>query len=291
MNDFVVFGEILFDCFKDSAKLGGAPLNAAAHLTKLGLRGTLVSAVGDDELGRRALEKLREIGLDARDVALLKDRPTGRADVVMHGADADYEFNEGAAWDFIPCPDSVDESASILYFGTLAQRSRVSRETLATLVRKVKAKYVFYDVNIRKKFYTDEIIKAGLDVCTILKVNDEELPLVARAAGCKTARDIAEQYGIDIVLVTEGERGASAVCRGGQTYRTGIVETSVVDTVGAGDAFSAGFLASLVRGGSPDAALRAGSLLASYVVSRRGAVPDYDAALVSALKKAGVMRA
>lgn len=285
MKDFIIFGEILFDVFGDARTLGGAPLNVAAHLSRLGLAGSVVSAVGDDALGRAALNKIRDIGLDDRAIAVLKGRETGRADVVMSGGNADYTFNEPAAWDFIPCPAALESETQILYFGTLALRSENNRATLAALLRGVKARHVFYDVNIRKHFYSADIIKHALKACTILKMNDRELPLVEDLTGCRGIENIMERYSIDIALLTSGRNGADAVRRGGARFHTDASDVPVADTVGAGDALSAGFLASYVKGIPIDTALRTGVILADYVVSHRGAIPDYDARLTASLKR------
>lgn len=289
MNDFIVFGEILFDCFGDTSTLGGAPLNAGIHLSRLGLKGRIVSAVGDDSLGHRALEEARAAHLDVSAVAVSGNAATGRADVVMRGTDADYVFNGDAAWDAIPYPDSIEERTRILYFGTLAQRSKTSRETLASLIRNVKAEHIFYDVNIRKHFYSEETVRASLAACTILKMNSEELPLIERLSGESGVEGIMEHYSIDTVLVTEGSAGAFAVCRGAHRFRAVPSDVPVADTVGAGDAFSAGFLAALVKGLGVERALKAGSVLADFTVSHRGAVPPYDSTITGKLKKAGVL--
>lgn len=289
MTDFIIFGEILFDCFPDRATLGGAPLNVAGHMTRLGLKGKVVSAVGDDELGRRAISEIEEIGLDTSDIAVLRDAETGRADVTLHGKNAEYTFNDPAAWDMIPCPDELDQEAEVVYFGSLAQRSYRSRETLKSILSRVNAKHIFYDVNIRKEFYTEEIIKEGLKACTILKMNDEEVPLITGLAQCEDIAELMARYSIGIVLLTEGKKGTTAISSDEKRFHADITDVPVVDTVGAGDSLSAGFLSSLVKSGDIAKAVSAGSALADFVVSQRGALPPYNEAIRQRLKEEGVL--
>lgn len=289
MTDFIIFGEILFDCFPDRATLGGAPLNVAGHMTRLGLKGKVVSAVGADELGRRAIKEIENIGLDTSDIAVLADAETGRADVTLHGKNAEYTFNDPAAWDMIPCPEDLDREAEVVYFGSLAQRSFKSRETLRQILSRVKARHIFYDVNIRKEFYTEEIIREGLKNCTILKMNDEEVPLITALAGCEDITDLMKSYSLSIVLLTEGKKGTTAITADGERYHADITDVPVVDTVGAGDSLSAGFLASLVKSGDIGKSVRAGSALADFVVSQRGALPEYDEAIKERLHKEEVL--
>lgn len=288
MTDFIIFGEILFDCFEDRSTLGGAPLNVGGHMTRLGLKGRVVSAVGKDELGARALKEISEIGLDDSAIARL-DAETGRADVTLKGKNADYTFNDPAAWDLIPYPEKLETETKVLYFGSLAQRSEKSSTTLQTMIRNIKAEHIFYDVNIRKQFYSEKIVRDGLSACTILKMNDEEVPLITGLAGCASIEELMEKYDIKIVLLTEGKKGTTAITKEGKRYHADITDVPVVDTVGAGDSLSAGFLATLVKTGDIDKAVRIGSLLADYVVAHRGALPEYDEELKAKFRAEGII--
>lgn len=290
MLDFISFGEILFDCFTDKEVIGGAPLNVAGHMAKLGLNGRMISAVGSDALGRRAIEEIKEIGLSVDGIKVVNGYPTGRADITLVGKNADYTFNEPCAWDHIT--NNSDNSARLLYFGTLAQRSEISRKTLKKLLE-CSYEHIFFDVNIRKHFYTPEIINESLKAATILKMNDEELPLILSIAGIKESgktalEELARVYGIKTILITEGKKG-TMLFHEGSILHEGTAEVEVVDTVGAGDSLSAGFLTTLLKTGDIRKALRVGASLADFVVTQRGAIPAYSESIIRTLKEEGIL--
>ena len=275
--NYINFGEVLFDVFPDRATLGGAPLNAAVHMSRLGLDGMTVSALGRDELGERALSEIRELGMNTDGIAVI-GKETGKAVVTLTDGNADYTFNDDNAWDNIPVPQCLPDKVDIIYYGTLARRAEQSRKTLDYILSHTEADHVFFDVNIRKKYYTKEIIRTGLEKATILKLNDEEVPVILEAAdiaasGQKGLEELREKYRLSLVLLTLGSRGS--MCLGDRWYSAEPEKAAVVDTVGAGDSLSAGFLASYMNDGDISRALRTGTKLASFVVTRRGAIPPY----------------
>lgn len=282
--DFISFGEILFDVFPDKATLGGAPLNVAGHLTKLGLNGAILSAVGNDELGKRALNEIEALGLSTDIIATL-DYETGKAIITLNGKNAEYEFNDPCAWDNIPL-QALPENVTLIYYGTLAQRGN-SKNTLKELLNSVQSQHRFFDVNIRKHFYSDEIIKEGVENATILKLNDEEVDIVLDALkiemrGYRGLEELFKEYNLDLILLTKGKEGT--MCFKNKWYRVPCAPVEVVDTVGAGDSLSAGFLASYIKTGDLEKSLLFGSHIADYVVTKRGAIPEYDDNLVQYLK-------
>lgn len=282
--DFISFGEILFDVFPDKATLGGAPLNVAGHLTKLGLNGAILSAVGNDELGKRALNEIEALGLSTDMIATL-DYETGKAIITLNGKNAEYEFNDPCAWDNIPL-QALSENVTLIYYGTLAQRGN-SKNTLKELLNSVQSQHRFFDVNIRKHFYSDEIIKEGVENATILKLNDEEVDIVLDALkiemrGYRGLEELFKEYNLDLILLTKGKEGT--MCYKNKWYRVPCAPVEVVDTVGAGDSLSAGFLASYIKTGDLEKSLLFGSHIADYVVTKRGAIPEYDDNLVQYLK-------
>ena len=282
--DFISFGEILFDVFPDKATLGGAPLNVAGHLTKLGLNGAILSAVGNDELGKRALNEIEALGLSTDMIATL-DYETGKAIITLNGKNAEYEFNDPCAWDNIPL-QALPENVTLIYYGTLAQRGN-SKNTLKELLNSVQSQHRFFDVNIRKHFYSDEIIKEGVENATILKLNDEEVDIVLDALkiemrGYRGLEELFKEYNLDLLLLTKGKEGT--MCFKNKWYRVPCAPVEVVDTVGAGDSLSAGFLASYIKTGDLEKSLLFGSHIADYVVTKRGAIPEYDDNLVQYLK-------
>ena len=189
------------------------------------------------------------------------------------------------AWDNIPLLP-LPEHVSLIYYGTLAQRGN-SKQTLKELLNKVSSDHRFFDVNIRKHFYSDEIIKEGVENATILKLNDEEVDIVLDALklkmrGYRGLEELAKSYNLDLVLLTKGKEGT--MCYKDKWYRVPCAEVEVVDTVGAGDSLSAGFLASYIKTGDLEKSLIIGSHIADYVVTKRGAIPEYDEELLSYLK-------
>ncbi len=280
--NYINFGEILFDVFSDKATLGGAPLNAAVHMSRLGLDGMTVSALGRDALGERALSEIRNLGMNTDGISLV-EKETGKAVVTLTDGNADYAFNEDNAWDNIPVPQCLPDKVDIIYFGTLAQRAERSRNTLDYILSHTEADHLFFDVNIRKKYYTKDIIMNGLRKATILKLNDEEVPVILDSAdilssGLSGLEKLKEKFSLDLVLLTLGSRGS--MCLGDRWYSMEPEKANVVDTVGAGDSLSAGFLASYISDGDITRALRVGTKLASFVVTQRGAIPSYTKELL-----------
>ncbi|MCH3918693.1 MAG: carbohydrate kinase [Spirochaetia bacterium] len=290
--NFLAFGEILWDVFSDGRRLGGAPLNVTGHIAKMGGQATIISALSDDELGRAALSDIRALGIDDKYIKQ-STYPTGRADIVLDSNGVPtYEFNDPCAWDDITLTSvQLAELAScqwdVFCFGTLAQRSEGSRRTLEQLLDVIDSRIFFFDVNLRKHFYSKEILKNGISKCNILKMNDEEVPIIAEALGF-TGADIPSQIleshtTMDIILVTEGKKGTTAYTRTGKVHKD-VAKVKVVDTVGAGDSLSAGFLFSLSKGDSLTDAVRKASDLADFVVSHAGAIPEYDQSVLSMWK-------
>ncbi|MDD7202040.1 MAG: carbohydrate kinase [Sphaerochaetaceae bacterium] len=285
---FVAFGEILFDVIMDQAKLGGAPLNVASHIQRLGSESLVVSAVGRDELGSRALKEISDLGLSTRYIKR-SAYPTGRADVVLRNGNADYTFNDPSAWDDITLAAPLPPRVDVLYWGSLVQRHETSRQSLKTLLEETNAPLRFFDVNIRKHFYTPAILDDGITHASILKMNDEEVAIVSSAVGVKGAnleesvRNLLAAYPLEMVLVTLGGEGSECFTKEGKRFKQACGKVEVVDTVGAGDSLSAAFISTLVGGGSVQEALHRGTLLANYVCGHRGAIPTYDEKITASL--------
>ena len=175
-----------------------------------------------------------------------------------------------------------------LYFGSLCQRSEVSRTNLRKTVDSISCPFVFYDVNVRKDCLNDDILSWSLSKADTLKVNEEELPLILSMTGCESAPAVMKLYGLSMILLTEGSKGASIICEDGSVVSRKAGRSAVVDTVGAGDSLSAGFIASWLKTHDPVKALNTGLILADYVVSHKGAIPDYDDDLRSRLAQEGM---
>lgn len=278
------FGEILFDVYGDSANLGGAPLNFCAHAVRAGAEASMLSAVGNDDFGRTALAQIQKYGIDIRHTAVLGDKMTGRCLVTLNESGVPrYDLLEGVAYDFIPVPELDGETFDVFYFGTLALRSDYNRKTVDTLLRAGAAKDVFVDINIRPPFYCDESILLALNHATLLKISDEELPVVAKTilgAGEHSPdaviAAVKEKFpNVKLLILTCGADGSVAYdFKTGAVSRCDAVKTKVVSTVGAGDSFCATFIVHYLQGVDTMTALQKASRVSAWVVSQEGAIPD-----------------
>ena len=267
----VSFGEILFDVIGGVPYLGGAPLNLAAHLRKQGAETTLISAVGNDPLGRDALEQIGKLGLDTGTIAVLDGFPTGTVTVLLDERKvAAYDFAMDTAYDHIPVP-GFDTEVDLFCFGTLAQRSPESRGTLARL-RKMLDCLFFYDVNLRQDFDSKEIIEESRYSADIVKLNEDEFPVLAAMFGLPDdPEELRRRFGLQMVLLTLGPEGCDLYSSGGVIHSPA-VPVKVVSTVGAGDSFSAAFLYHYLTGSTLNEALTAGNLLAAKIAGQKGAI-------------------
>jgi fructokinase len=292
----LTFGEALFDIIKGSAHLGGAPFNLAAHLAKLGAKPSVLTAVGKDELGKTLLDRAEEMGVDTSYILTDEHRPTGTVTVELKNEGIPvFTINKGVAWDAIT-PDEREfealekEEWDVFCFGTLAQRSEENRKTLKRLLSEIKTKDFFYDVNLRAGFYRKEWISFSLEHCTILKLNEEEAAIISgmffgSVHTCRfLCRLIADRYpAISIICITRGPKGA-AVYHEGVYEEVKTTPVEIADTVGAGDAFSAGFLYTYVSGYEVSKAASVASILGTYVASKPGSVPEYSEDLMEKLR-------
>lgn len=281
-NKIVGLGEILWDVFPERKVLGGAPANFAYHVSQLGYEGYAVSAIGEDKLGHEILSSLNEKRLNY----LLEETgyPTGVVQVVLDDTGIpQYEITEGVAWDNIPFTDSIRNLAkttNILSFGSLAQRNKVSQDTIKQFISAMPANGLkVFDINLRQHFYTKEVIDDSLNLSNILKINDEEVAVVSRLfeLGGMYEQEVCvhllEAYDLEIVILTKGAEG-SYVFTPGRQYFHPSPKVEVVDTVGAGDSFTAAFIVSYVSGHSIEQAHRLAAEVSAYVCTQQGAMPE-----------------
>jgi len=282
------FGEILWDFLPGGAFPGGAPCNVAYHLHGLGARVQLVSAVGCDLLGDELLRRLRQWGLGLDGIARNRDRPTGSVRATLGAAgDAHYAIAGDVAWDGIPAGAPVLEAAAradAFVFGSLAQRSAFNRATLDRLLAVLPARALrIFDVNLRAPYDDLPRVRALARQATVLKLNSAEAARLARGSaapddGEAQARALAAEFGCDRIVVTAGARGAGLLHGADWTWEPGRPVT-VVDTVGAGDAFLASFALHLLAGRHTDHEILARACrLGEWVASRPGATPAYEPA-------------
>ena len=285
VNRVLCVGEILWDIIGEEKYLGGAPLNVAANLAALGAEAWVLSALGKDELGRLALEKMASADINTGLVAVLDGVPTGTA-IVHPELDGNERFE-------LPYPVAYDEivlseengkllgeiSPEGMVFGTLgAYRSEKVRKTLVDLLDRFPDAMSLYDVNLRKNYFDRELVSALCNRAKIVKLNDGEVEILSpllfdRNLGISEfAKAVIETFGCRYVVVTKGEKGAAIFGRD-LNYSVCGIDTDVVDTVGAGDAFSAGVMFALLNGGSAEDALKKGNLCGAECVSHAGAFP------------------
>ena len=282
----VGLGEVLWDVFPDGARFGGAPANFACTLAGLQvdeLQIGLVSGVGRDQLGEQAVDKLQKKGVITEWLSRI-DRPTGTVDVELdEGGSASYSFAADTAWDAIdwsPKLDSLANKVSAVCFGTLGQRSSTSKTTIRRFLDATPENCLrVFDVNLRPPFWNDEVIVESLKRTEILKLNEDELPILQES--CQIAGDknqamwsLIRQYSLKLIALTEGSQGATLVSANGESSHHPGIATEIVDTVGAGDAFTATLVAGLLEKMPLDKINAWAAKVAAYVCTQSGATPQ-----------------
>lgn len=279
-------GELLWDLFPDGPRFGGAAANFACHAALLGGRVFMVSAVGDDANGREARRILESLSVDTSLVQSLPGTETGAVTVKVDAAGKpSFRIHEDVAWDHIAWSDALAAQiagADAVYFGTLAQRGVVSRATIRRAMNLAAETDVprVLDVNLRSPFFDDAMIRESVALCSIMKISDEELPAVLAACGvvaeanaADSLRAILDRYDLALVAMTRGADGALLVSREESVDQPGI-PTTVVDTVGAGDSFTAALITGLLDGRSLSEIARKACEVAAAVCAQPGAVPQ-----------------
>jgi fructokinase len=288
----VGLGEALWDKLPGGKQLGGAPANFAYHAAALGARGFVASRVGDDDAGREITARLDALGLDRTHVGSDRDHPTGRVDVRVDARGVpEYVIHQPVAWDYLPADAPLLDLASradAVCFGTLAQRSAVSRRTIRSFLRATKPSCLrVFDINLRQSFFSRDVIEESLRASDVLKLNDAELPVVSRlldvaGEGMTALRGLMDRYPLRVVALTRGPRGSLLVCRDGRTSdHPGAPVSNVADTVGAGDAFTAALVLGVLANRDLERINAAANRLAAYVCTKPGATPPIPAALAA----------
>ncbi|MBQ7443411.1 MAG: carbohydrate kinase [Bacteroidaceae bacterium] len=281
----VGLGEVLWDVLPEGKKLGGAPANFAYHAGQfLGMDNTIaISALGDDALADETITALREHGLN--DLLPRVPYPTGTVQVTLaEGGIPTYDIREGVAWDNIPFDDDIAAIAAncrAVCFGSLAQRSTVSRTTIQRFLDATPADCLkVFDINLRQQFYTKEIIQESIRRCNILKINDEELVLIGRMFGYP-GLDIENKcwlilgkYNLDMLILTCGTNGSYVFTPGNVSFQE-TPKVTVADTVGAGDSFTGSFVGSILNGKPVPQAHATAVRVSAFVCTQNGAMPTY----------------
>jgi fructokinase len=288
--NIVGVGEVLWDLFPEGPLLGGAPANFAYHAHALGAQVQLITRVGRDELGREILRRFRGMGLSDAAVQVDETAPTGTVQVQLSGNGlAHFTIQEKVAWDFIALTDealAAARRADAICFGSLAQRSETSRGTIRQLVEAAPANALkVFDINLRQKFYSRDVIEESLKWANVLKLNDDELPRLVDIFSLTGSiesqiEQLARSFDLDAVALTRGPKGSLLYQVSGARERwsdCGPRPVKVVDTVGAGDSFTAALVLGLLLKMDLDAINSIANDVAGYVCSQAGGTPELPA--------------
>lgn len=284
MSSYVLagIGEVLWDVLPQAEVLGGAPVNFAYHATALGAVGVAISTIGRDQRGNRALEELSRHGVNTATIAAIDRYATGYVQATIDDKGmASYVFPDDVAWDHLHINDAARKKAATLdalCFGTLAQRSPVAHHAISSYFHALPATTLkVFDINLRQNFYSKEIITSSLSRADILKLNDEELPVVAHLLGLTGSSlhqlsTLLNEYTLKMAILSRGAAGSLLVSPAEQSDHPGMT-TQLVDTIGAGDAFTAAATLGFLQGLSLSAINERANRLAAYVCSQQGGMP------------------
>src|SRR5882762_5883082 len=299
MNSRIVvgLGELLWDMFPAGKKLGGAPANFAYIANLLGDRGVVASRVGQDDLGRQAISCVKALGGETSEIQRDANRLTGTVKVsIDNDGQAKFEIKKSVAWDFLewtPEWSALEKRCDAVCFGSLAQRSPQSRETIQSFLQGAfKSAVCVFDVNLRQGYQTAELLSASMRIAHVVKLNHEELPVVTKLCGFESpeeksaAKWLQEKFHLRLVCVTRGARGSLMIGEN-EAIEDHAREAGAADTVGGGDAFAAALVHHCWRGASLAEMSEAANQWGSWVASQVGAMPVPDAARLEKLRAGG----
>jgi fructokinase len=284
----IAIGEILWDLLPTGRQLGGAPANFIQHAHELGADASMVSRVGDDELGREAVARLRARGLATDLIQFDPQASTGTVGVEI-GPDHQPRFtiHEDVAWDRLAVEEAAlaaVQTADAVYFGSLAQRTATGANAVRRLVGASRSDALrIFDVNLRAPFVQPEVVRASLELTTVLKLNDQELPVLVVMLGLDGTEErqfdgLLQGYGLRLIALTRGGQGSLLVGAEGRSERPALA-VEVADTVGAGDAFTAALVLGLLNGWPLEEINRLAAEVAAFVCTQPGGAPELPAAL------------
>ncbi|MFW6456784.1 MAG: carbohydrate kinase family protein [Planctomycetota bacterium] len=283
MHTAIGIGEVLWDVFEDGRVLGGAPANFAYHVHCLNCTGLTFSRIGSDKPGEDILATLRGAGLCTEFIQRDNDHPTGKVDIELDEEGVPrFDILEDVAWDYMQAERrwlDAARGADAICFGTLSQRNACSRETIYKVLDAAEKTTCVLDLNLRDDLFSHDIITESMKRCDILKINTYELATLREMFECEHedntsfSHHIIEDYEIDLLCITRGEDGCE-LYTSDSTAEAAAPSTSIVDTVGAGDAFCAGLTVNYLEGKDLQSIARGANLMGAYVAGCRGAMPD-----------------
>ena len=290
----LAYGELLWDILPDQTMLGGAPFNFAYRVNSLGDQSLFVSRIGRDSLGKIAIARVEKLGLDTSLIQIDKEYPTGTVDVSFDDDNMpDYVIVPDTAYDRIQFSDrllSFSRHADCICFGTLIQRSHASRATLKTILDHSPKVIKFLDINLRKDCFSKESIIYSLEQADILKLNDDEVGQICTLFDIKFnsyrtfCQYAVETWKLKYILITFGQYGACAYSKDGSFVYTPGYQIETVDSLGAGDAFSAGFLFQILRQASLEQSCEFGNTLGALVATTKGATTPIHKSVIDKFK-------
>jgi len=281
----LAFGEILWDIIEDSEHLGGAPFNFAAHMAQCGNDAFIISRIGKDPRGTQAFIRSNAHGVNGSMIQWDDVHPTGVVDVTLNSGQPDYIIRENTAYDYISADNTLaalsEKHFDVFYFGSLAQRHFISEQTLYKALSTHQFRHIFYDVNLRKSGYSEDIIRRSLGVCSIFKLNADEVAVISSMIlqpgllpdeFCKGVKQLYPN--IEIIIITAAESGC-------YVYEQELIFTpgfpvTVRDAVGAGDAFSAAFMHVYATCADAVSAAKIANKVGAFVATQTGAIPPYS---------------
>jgi fructokinase len=281
MKDINVIGlgEVLWDVLPDGKELGGAPANFAYHVNNLGVKSTVISAIGNDDLGNEIKEILNSKNIDYE--LNISANPTGTVSVKLHNGIPDYIIHENVAWDDLALNDSAKaklRKADAICFGSLAQRSQKSRQAIYEAIGLAPKKSIkVFDINLRQNFYSKDLIGDSIKLANILKLNTEELCILQEYYNLDTNQEKAcnqliEHFNLQLVALTNGSKNSILFTKDAMSMIP-TPRIKVVDTVGAGDSFTAAMVTSLLKGESLKNMHRKAVDYSARVCMKKGATP------------------
>ncbi|MBX7171518.1 MAG: carbohydrate kinase [Pyrinomonadaceae bacterium] len=281
--NIIGIGEVLWDCLPTGKQLGGAPANFAYVSKQLGNNGNILSRVGRDDFGKEILEQLKNKNLSNGHIQIDAKNQTGVVKVAIENGQPSYEIVENVAWDFLELTEKwleIAQESHAVCFGSLAQRNEISRNTIREFVGLTKGLRIF-DVNLRQNYFSEDILQKSLILANVCKMNHEELPIVAELFEVKgkdvieTAQNLRQKFDLKLLCVTRGSNGSLLITENDLSEFAGL-KITVADTIGAGDAFTAGMTHGILRNWKLDKINEFANKVGAFVASNTGAMPDFS---------------
>lgn len=281
--NIIGLGEVLWDCLPTGKQLGGAPANFAYTSNQLGNKGTVCSRIGNDEPGKEIFEGLTAKNLSTDSIQIDEKYQTGIVNVKLENGQPDYQIVENVAWDFLELTEDWRElakSADAVCFGSLAQRNQVSCKTIRGFIELVSGWRIF-DVNLRQKYFSKEVLNDSFQLANIVKLNHEELPVIAQILDIRGAniqsclQNFIAKFDLKLICLTRGANGSLLLKQKEVSEKQGL-KITIADTIGAGDAFTAGMTHGILHDWELDKINEFANKVGAFVASKTGAMPDFD---------------